>query len=367
MLNKYKWQFYHWHIEPSSKCALKCPRCPRTEHPDTAWLNKELSLEDFKKVFDKNMLSQVKRFTMCGDVGDPIYCKDYLKIIEYIKSYNEKIEIFTITNGGYKTHEWWHKFAELSNQHDTINFSIDGYDQTSNDLYRINSNFSSSMEGMKICANESKIFVNWATIVFKFNENKLDHIKELAKQQGCDALQITYSTKFGSKYGEAYGGDNDSLQPSSQFISKSHRYQRHTVQLSKRKPIRLNYLKENYKKFLDVKKNYTGEIIPMCLIGNRGLYLNAEGVIFPCSWTSFPYKSLNSNGKTIDWQNSFFAQNRSLFNIKGNRTIEEILNDDLWQKLFNSFNEKNKNWVECLQKCHKDIVDKDYSVGYYTN
>jgi MoaA/NifB/PqqE/SkfB family radical SAM enzyme len=367
MLNKYQWQFYHWHIEPSSKCALRCPRCPRVEHPNTPWLNQELSIDDFKKVFNKQMLSNVKRFTMCGDVGDPIYCKDYLKIIEYIKNYNQEIEIFTITNGGYKTEDWWKQFAKLSNKHDTINFSIDGYDQESNNLYRVNNNFESSMKGMKICAEDSEMFVNWALIVFKFNQNNLEQIKQLATRQGCDALQITYSTKFGSKYGEAYGGNNDELEPDSKYISKSHRYERQTVELSGRKPIRLDYLKENFKKFIEIKNQYKGEIVPMCLIGNRGLYLNAEGVIFPCSWTSFPYKSLEVNGKTIHWKDSFFAKHRSLLNTKGNRTIEEILNDELWQKLFDSFNDTNKNWVECMQKCNKHIVDKQYSIGYYTN
>ena len=116
MQNRYGWQFYHWHIEPSSKCSLRCPRCPRTELPDTPWLQKELSLNDFKKAFDKEMLDQVKRFTMCGDVGDPIYCKDYLKILEHIKSFDKKIQIFTITNGSYKTKEWWNQFAKLSNK-----------------------------------------------------------------------------------------------------------------------------------------------------------------------------------------------------------------------------------------------------------
>lgn len=367
MLNKYKWQFYHWHIEPSSKCALRCPRCPRVEHPNTPWMNQELSLSDFMKVFDKDMLSQVKRFTMCGDVGDPIYCRDYLKIIEYIKSHDPSIQIFTITNGGYKTEQWWNKFASLSNKHDTINFSVDGYDQTSNDMYRVNSNFQSSMAGMKICAQQSEMFVNWALIVFKFNQDHLDQVQRLATEQGCDALQITYSTKFGSKYGEVYGGDGDSLEPDAQYISKSHRYERQTINLSQRQPVRLDYLRENFKRYLEIKERYKGEIIPMCLIGNRGLYLNAEGVIFPCSWTSFPYESLGTENKTIHWKDSFFAKYRSLLNTKGNRTIEQILNDELWQKLFDSFDHRDKNWVECSQKCNRQVVDKRYSVGYYTN
>ena len=124
-------------------------------------------------------------------------------------------------------------------------------------------------------------------------------------------------------------------------------------------------MKTNYKKFNEIKKKFTGDIIPMCLIGNRGLYMNAEGTIFPCSWTSFPYKSLEHNGKVIDWEDSFFVKNKHLLNAKGNRSIEQILNDDIWKTLFDSF--QNNAFVECSQKCHKNVVDKKYGIGYYTN
>ena len=254
MLNRYGWQLYHWHVEPSSKCSLKCPRCPRQEHPDISWMQKEISLEEFKRVFSHKILQHTQRFTMCGDVGDPIYAKDYIDIIRYIKSYNPEIQIFTITNGSYKTEKWWKEFAAVSNKRDTINFSVDGYDQQSNDIYRINSHWQSIMTGMRICAQQSEMFVNWATIIFKFNEDKLDLIKQLAKDQGCDQLQLTHSTKFGSKYGDAYGGDHDPLEPSNKFISKTHRYERQVVNLSSRKPVRLNYMKTNYKKFNEIKK-----------------------------------------------------------------------------------------------------------------
>ena len=52
----YPWQLYHWHFELSSKCALACPRCPRTEMPDTPWLQKEISLTDFKAIITEDLL-----------------------------------------------------------------------------------------------------------------------------------------------------------------------------------------------------------------------------------------------------------------------------------------------------------------------
>ena len=46
---------WHWHIEISSKCTLKCPRCARQEVPD-GLVNTELSLEFFERNFTKEFI-----------------------------------------------------------------------------------------------------------------------------------------------------------------------------------------------------------------------------------------------------------------------------------------------------------------------
>ena len=71
------------HIELSSKCTLKCPRCPRTElNPDS--INREISLVEFQRAFSPELLKEVQEILFCGDIGDPIYAKDFLKIVKYI-------------------------------------------------------------------------------------------------------------------------------------------------------------------------------------------------------------------------------------------------------------------------------------------
>jgi len=362
MINKYGWQFYHWHVEPSSKCSLRCPRCPRTEMPDTPWLNKEISLEEFRRTFTPDFISEfVQRFTMCGDVGDPIYCKDYLKIVEYIKTIKPKCHVYTITNGSYKTERWWKEFAKISNEYDTVNFSVDGYDQLSNNLYRVNSNFESIMQGMNIMGHQSTAFVNWAAIYFNFNQDHTQKIVELAKKNGCDAVQWTKSTKFSSKYNGAYG--EDLLEPRQEFISNTDRYERHTQLLTNRIQDTKQYLTTNREKYYNTKE--VNGILPLCLVGNRGMYVNAEGTVHPCSWTSFPYQSMSFENKTIKYENSFFEKYRHVLNVKNELTIEQILNHELWEKFFTGM--KNNTWVECSLKCRTSVVDENYAVGYETN
>ena len=362
------WQYYHWHLEPSSFCALQCPRCPRTEHPDTPWLNKHMTLDFVKKFFTKEMLlTQVKRVTMCGDVGDPIYCKEYIEICRYIKTTNPNIHIFTITNGSHKKPEWWTELASVLNERDTINFSVDGYDNASNNVYRINSNFDSIIAGIRaVRAANKDVFLVWATIIFSFNQDQLDNMSTQARIMGMDAVQWTRSTKFGSVYG-AYGGANDSLEPRPEFISKTHRYERQVVNVSSRIQNNKDYLDHNQKQYIKIKETYRdGPVTPLCEVGNRGIYVNAEGVVFPCSWVSFPYDSLTHNNKTIQWDDSFFVQHRERMNLH-NRSFNEIINDPLWSKCSNGFTDPAKTWVECSQKCSTSVVNQEYAVGWETN
>lgn len=363
------WQFYHWHLEPSAVCTLKCPRCPRTEHPDTPWLNKNMTLDFVKKFFTQDMLrNHVRRVTMCGDVGDPIYCKEYIEICRYIKHTNPDIHIFTITNGSHKKADWWAELASVLNHRDVINFSVDGYDDASNNLYRINSNWESIITAIKTVRNvNSNVFLNWAMIVFRFNQDHIQNIVDQARALGMDSLQITRSTKFGSKYGGAYGGKNDALEPSAEYISSSHRYERQTVNISGRHIDNIEYLKHNQQKYFEISKQYQNQpVTPLCEVGNRGIYVNAEGVVFPCSWTSFPYTSLTHGNKTIHWPDSFFAKYRQQMNLN-NRTFEEIINDPLWSKCSQGFTDSSKTWVECGQKCSTHLVDENYAVGWETN
>lgn len=362
-----KWQTYHWHLEPSSRCTLQCPRCPRTEHPDIGWINKDMTLEFVQSFLSVKQLQTTKRITLCGDVGDPIYCKELIDICSYFKKSNPLIHLYIITNGSYKKPEWWRQLGSILDERDTINFSIDGYDNDSNNLYRVNSDFLSIVNGIKALRESSRVFINWATIVFSFNQDHLQRMQEIATNLGCDGFQITKSTKFGSKYGEAYGADKDQLEPRSEFISSSHRYERQLINLSGRTLDNKSYLKTNEDYFNVVKEEFSNNnITPLCYIGNRGLYVNAEGTLFPCSWTSFPYTSLAYEDKVIKWDNSFFSKYKDRCNLK-TRSLDEILNDDMWTKLTNGFTNKSKSWVECSQKCSSHLVDYNYAVGYETN
>ena len=64
--------------------------------------------------------------------------------------------------------------------------------------------------------------------------------------------------------------------------------------------------------------------------------------------------------------NEVTGLNRDRLNLY-TRSLDEILNDQVWEKMYNSFNSTSKAWVECEQKCHHTLVDNEYAVGWLTN
>lgn len=332
----------HWHVEPSSICTLKCPRCPRAEVPETL-LNRQLSLEFFQQQIGTDVIKHIRKMTFCGNDGDPIYCRDLLDILTWIKSVNPHMHLVIVTNGSHKPAEWWKKLAGTLDGRDEINWSLDGWDQDSNQQYRVNCNWTTIMEGYRAFADvNTDTYRVWAAIAFRFNQHGIDRMRETARDMRFDLFQLTKSTKFGSHYPDAYGRD-DPLCPDQQLISSSHRFERTPYELTDRiRPAQP--LKEIFwSRAKDLRRE--GQHSGICLIGNKGVFLNSQGEFYPCCWTANRYQH-NDNWHTL-------AQHR--FNLK-TRTFLDIINDDFWATEFLKFSS-----LECRTKCTPEkLGDKDH-------
>jgi MoaA/NifB/PqqE/SkfB family radical SAM enzyme len=332
---------WHFHIEISSKCTLRCPRCARQEVPDSL-VNTELDLEFFKHNFTPEfIIDNVEKITFCGDDGDPVYAHDLIPVIRYIKNI-KPVEIVIVTNGSHKKTEWWAELGAVLTKKDTVHFSVDGWDHASNNLYRVNSDFDSIVTGIQTLRAVSQCQLVWATIAFKFNEQQLGLMQNHAQALDMDVFQLTRSTKFGSIY-PGYGID-DPLEPGKNLVSGSHRFERAVV--------RLNHLRSNQllnKKNIQLYKSVTESngVRPLCEIGNKGLYIDARGRLFPCCWVANRY----SHNK--EWQ-----ELAEQFNLH-NRSLSEVVTDSFWETKFKTF-----GWQECQTKCATDRVDEKYATEW---
>jgi len=332
---------WHFHIEISSKCTLRCPRCARQEIPDSL-INTELDLEFFQKNFTPEFITaNIEKITFCGDDGDPIYAHDLVPVIRYIKSI-KPVEIVIITNGSHKKAKWWQDLGSVLTAQDTVHFSIDGWDNESNNLYRVNSDYNSIIEGVVNLRSASQCRVVWAAIAFKFNEKHISKMVSQAASWGFDAFQLTKSTKFGAVY-PAYGVD-DPLQPSEKFVSGSHRFERDVIMLSNH-TLNTEITEKNIQLYKSVQE--VNGVKPLCEIGNKGLYIDARGRLFPCCWVA------NRYSHNTEWQ-----QLAEQFNLH-QRTLSNVVTDNFWSTKFKTF-----EWQECQTKCAAARVDEKYATEW---
>jgi hypothetical protein len=182
----------------------------------------------------------------------------------------------------------------------------------------------------------------WAAIAFKFNEDQIDYMQSLAVKLGMDAFQLTKSTKFGSMY-SSYG-DNDALEPSKKFVSGSHRFEREFISLSSR-GLNPQVNTKNIQLYKSVTE--VNGVKPLCEIGNKGLYIDAQGRLFPCCWVANRY-SHNLEWKAIADK---FDLNR--------RTLADAATDNFWETSFKAF-----AWQECQTKCIASRVDEKYATEW---
>jgi MoaA/NifB/PqqE/SkfB family radical SAM enzyme len=333
---------WHWHIEISSKCTLRCPRCSRQEVPE-GLVNTELDLEFFKKNFTPDFVQQhVRKITFCGDDGDPIYSHHLIEVIEYFKSIYP-VQFVIITNGSYRHTEWWQQLGRFLNANDQIHFSIDGYDDASNNQYRVNSDWDSIMRGIRALRMASPVRMTWAAIGFEFNQDHIDHMRDQARELGMDCFQLTRSTKFGKIY--PIYGSADPLQPRDQLISSTWRFERAIQDLSGRAVN--DGMLPAHQHYTHAKQQYTNDVLPLCAVGNKGLFINSQGDFFPCCWVA------NRYGHNNEW----LDRGRS-YNLH-ERTLEHVLADNFWKDEFQTF-----HWLECQTKCNHNKVTEEYATSW---
>jgi MoaA/NifB/PqqE/SkfB family radical SAM enzyme len=306
-----------------------------------------LDLDFFKRTFNEDVLKDVWLITFCGDDGDPIYGKEFLQIVGYLKTAKPTLSLRIVTNGSFKQAEWWYELARYLNQYDDIHFSLDGWNQESNEQYRKNSSWSSITCAIKILRSNTNAIMTWAAIGFRFNENKLEDMRAMAVELGFDRFQLTKSTKFGSTYSHYYQDGDDALEPhDANLIAQGLRFSRVTTDLTDRKQSENGKILINESLWADADRST--DIIPMCQIGNKGLYISAEGYFYPCCWMANRYDHTR-------WQQ--FKQPQ--FNLNS-RTIDEVLSDNYWDDFF----DKLHNNIECTSKCAAINYNKEYATQW---
>jgi MoaA/NifB/PqqE/SkfB family radical SAM enzyme len=268
-----------FHIEPTNICTLKCPGCARTRFINQwpqHWKNHSIDIDQLHRFINIDLCD--KFIYMCGTYGDPIYHPEFHQLIDSFKQRGAQLNI--VTNGSYKSADWWEHTVSMLDGNDRVTFSVDGL-PTNFTEYRINADWNTIHQAMMVCVAAS-CQTTWKYIPFAYNENDLLKAQELSIQIGIDKFQID---------------------PSDRFDDLAKIYQ----------PM-VDNLGFKYQAQQAWKQNNIQAIAPRCTTDNQQHYISADGYYSPCCYVAdhrFYYKT-------------DFGKNKKSYNI-ANQTLTEIL------------------------------------------
>lgn len=177
---KWKHKRSYYHLELSTRCTLRCPKCPRTRwsevSPNNIFKKMDMKYEQVEAlVKDKSN----KYFLLQGTLGDPVFHPRIFDIIKMISQHKKYFIMSTASPS--RTVEWWKEFYSCYDD-DHINivrFGVDGLADTAH-MYRKGTEFDKVWEAMKLGAKLGKK-IEWQFIPFRFNEHQIKEAEKMAE------------------------------------------------------------------------------------------------------------------------------------------------------------------------------------------
>ena len=328
-------------IEITSRCQASCPMCARNFHgglPNPRLTNADWSLEDFVKIFNNEILNQIKKITFCGSFGDPIINQHLVEMCDYIKTNAPSICIRIHTNGSARSIDWWESLAKSLPEDHLITFGIDGLEDTHH-LYRIGTNFNQIIKNAKSFINAGGK-AEWVFIKFKHNEHQVSIAENLAKELGFSSFILKNSIRFSN---EPY-----------------------PVLDRKGKPIYfIEPPTDNLVKFVDKEliKNFQtwfDNTTPDChVLKNKEIYIDAFKTIFPCCWiASVFYMYISPNDIRFPFIQRIDKECDDLIKQLGgwdflsmnHTSIKDVIDSDAWQSTWSKYWNEKKLLI-CTKNC----------------
>lgn len=266
------------HFEPTQKCQASCPMCDRNKNGGDVnqyLTNRDVSFEEFKKIFSVNFLKQLKSFMICGNHGDPILCPDLIDMCKYIRESNPDIQLYLITNGGARSPDWW---IELAQWVSYVNFSIDGLEDT-NHFYRQGVNWQRLEENMDAFISAGGV-ADWTFLVFGYNEHQVEDAEQFARLMGVRRFIVKKSGRYVNSATLTNKDDHEVFNRKNDFNHlltkpKDEKYKNKATETDYNRIVEKFGSLENYIEIADIQ--------PKCA-DKKEIYVSAEGLVFPCCW-----------------------------------------------------------------------------------
>jgi MoaA/NifB/PqqE/SkfB family radical SAM enzyme len=183
-------QYGNINIDITYRCPLQCHQCMRTaltlenDNPRKIKFKEKLTnsfdipLDDLRKL----LTFASGRISFCGQLSDPVYHPQFLKILEMCSNEFANKQIMIHTSAHQRNIEWYKDAFLLSGDNISWTFGLDGLPDTSH-MYRVNQNSQLIFDAIMLGKGMNKS-VSWQFIVFKFNEHQIEIARNICKEKG---------------------------------------------------------------------------------------------------------------------------------------------------------------------------------------
>lgn len=247
------------HLEWTSLCNARCPQCARTGNESLPLSN--LTLEQIKKYFPVDFVSNLESMYSCGNYGDPIVNPECVEIVKYFID-NGCDRVALHTNGGVRDKEFW---TELGKTGIRVVFAIDGLEDT-NHIYREGVRWERLMENVKtfIAAGGN---ATWAFLLFAHNEHQVEEARQLSIDLGFRRFIDKASSRFVGKKTKVISKKTKQEIKESKESQKHHKAQETAIQ--------------TYGSW----EEYLAQTPITCKTLNaKSVYVDFQGIVYPCCW-----------------------------------------------------------------------------------
>lgn len=369
------------HLEITDNCNAACPMCSRNinggeENPYLP--NKELFIDDIKKIFDIKFVKQLERLYMCGNYGDPVSARDTLEAFSYFRENNNNLKLSMHTNGSAKKPDWWKNLAKVLGNKGYVVFGIDGLEDT-NHLYRQNTVWSKIMENVEAFISAGGR-ARWDYIVFAHNEHQVEEAENIAKKMNFEKFQYKKSARFfslaqGMTKELHQAANRKGMQTTLLQAPKNFKYRNSALDklseiaktnIIKNAPSKQEDLKnivypQIFHKDVTKKKpmeKYWDEVPIKCKVKEeKSIYITSEGLVQPCCWTAgqmYVWYWTHKGGQI--WKLIDQVGKNNLNAISNN--LEDIINGKFIQNLIPESWSKNSCYEGKLSICAKTCGSK---------
>jgi len=181
-------------VEPTNICDLKCEMCPTNREMKRP--KGHMKISTFKSIVD--YIAESHPDDMCvinmWGWGEPLLHDDIFDMIMYASRENIKTRISTNFNSITDT-----QIDDICQSTlDSIIIGLDGFGESSHEIYRVGSNINKLMRNMEkliyrknVCKKGTPNIIV-TTLLTSFSENEVSEIAEYCKHIGVDALLLKY-------------------------------------------------------------------------------------------------------------------------------------------------------------------------------